>query len=168
VFLLPAGTNRAGLKQKMPAFGERNASMESPQPIKSRWLIAAATLMIAAPALAQLTDEEIIVTGRYGHVPDNAQSLSQSVSYADLDLSRQDDRARLKRRISLTARYLCDKLGESDVATPPAPSCRDAATSDAMKRVGTVEESFAPRGTTWNRPYDWAAPYPSDWEQRYP
>ena len=142
--------------------------MKSSHPFKFRWLMAVPALMVAVPALAQLTEEEIIVTGRYGRVPDNVQSLSQSVGYADLDLSRESDRARLKRRISLTARYLCDKLGESDVATPPAPSCRDAATADAMKRVGKVEEGFAPRGTTWTRPYDWAAPYPSDWEQRYP
>jgi UrcA family protein len=142
--------------------------MKSSTVFKSRWLMAGAALMIAGPALAQLTEEEIVVTGRYGRVPDSVQSLSQSVAYADLDLSRESDRARLKRRISLTARYLCDKLGESDVAIPPAPTCRDAATADAMKQVGKIEEGFPARAANWSRPYDWAAPYPSDWEQRYP
>jgi hypothetical protein len=37
-----------------------------------------------------------------------------------------------------------------------------------MRRVGTVEQAAAPRGTTWTAPTAWAAPYPADWPQTYP
>jgi UrcA family protein len=122
----------------------------------------------AAPALAQpVQEEDIIVTGRYG-VPDNAQTASERVSYADLDLGLASGRDTLKHRISLTARYLCDKLGETDTAPGITPSCRDAATRDAMNRVGTIEAHFAPRGTAWVARAPWKAPYPAAWDTRYP
>lgn len=122
----------------------------------------------ASPALAQAVDEEdIVVTGRYG-VPDSAQSASQAVSCADLDLSLRSGRDELRHRIALTARYLCNRLGETDTADGVVPSCRNAAYDDAMRRVGTVEEGFAPRGTAWVARSRWAAPYPSDWAARYP
>jgi UrcA family protein len=98
-------------------------------------------------------------------LPDSVQSLSMVVSYADLDLSYPADRHILRQRIKLTARFLCDRLGESD--TGPG-SCRDEATRDAMRRIGTVEEHFAPRGTAWVRPPPWVAPYPETWVTTYP
>ena len=105
--------------------------------------------------------EEITVTGRYS----NAQSLSQGVSYADLDLSTKAGKDELRHRVALTARYLCDKLHESGTSASPVPSCRDAALSDAMTRVGTVEQGFAPRRTTWVAGTRWQAPYPADWTE---
>lgn len=120
------------------------------------------------PVMAQSADEGIVVTGRYGRVPAEAGSASQTVSYADLDLSKAWARDELRHRISLTARYLCDKLGESDATDPVTPSCRDAAARDAMQRVGTLEAHFAPRGTAWVGGPKWAAPYPNDWVKRYP
>lgn len=108
--------------------------------------------------------EEIIVTGRYS----DAQSLSQNVSYADLDLSTKAGKDELRHRVALTARYLCDKLGESGSSSAVVPSCRDAAVKDAMGRVGTVEEGFAPRGTTWVAGTRWQPPYPADWTAKYP
>ena len=129
---------------------------------------SAALIAAGAPAFAQPAPEEIIVEGRYGRVPDSVQSLSQPVSYADLDLSTKAGRDELRHRINLTARFLCDKLGESDTSTGVTPSCRDGATKDAMTRLGTVEQGFAPRGTTWVRPPAWSAPYPADWSTRYP
>lgn len=128
--------------------------------------LCASGLPIAASA--QSTAEEITVTGRYGRVPDSAQTASQSVSYADLDLSTSTGKDELRRRVNLTARFLCDRLGESASGDAVAPSCRQAAAQDAMKRVGTIEQSFAPRGTAWVRPPVWSAPYPSDWSTRYP
>lgn len=134
-----------------------------------RALCIGALAIITTPAMAQApTDEEIMVTGRYGRVPDQAQSASMSVSYADLDLSTQRGRDILKRRISLTSRYLCDKLGESDTGGSVAPTCRDTASADAMKRVGTMQEGFAPRGTAWVAPSPWHAPYTDAWAARYP
>ncbi|MDE2620880.1 MAG: UrcA family protein [Sphingomonadales bacterium] len=126
-----------------------------------------AVALCAGPVLAQSADEDITVTGRFGS-DTSAQSLSQAVSYADLDLTVKADRDLLRQRVSLTARYLCDRLGESDSSSPLVPSCRDAAVKDAMARVGTVEQGFAPRGTKWTRPARWHAPYPDDWATRYP
>lgn len=132
--------------------------------------LCAAVMMAAAatPAAAQNPPEEIIVTGQYGKVPDSVRSLSQSVSYADLDLSTDAGRSALKQRLNLTARFLCNKLGESDTSSPPAPTCREAAVKDAMSRVETVEAGFAPRGTTWVRGPAWQPPYPADWSSKYP
>jgi UrcA family protein len=117
-----------------------------------------------APVAVQPAPEEIVIVGHY-QVPDNVDSLSMTVGYADLDLSYPGDRKILRQRIALTARFLCDKLGESD--TGPG-SCRDAATQDALRRVGTIEARFAPRGTAWVRPAPWTPPYPVVWVQQYP
>jgi UrcA family protein len=140
--------------------------------MKTRYLATIASLLVgvalAPPVTAQGTPEEIIVTGRYGTVPDSVQSLSQSVSYADLDLGSAAGKAELRKRLNLTARYLCKKLGESDTATPPVPTCRAAAVDDAMSRVGKLEAGFAPRGTTWVAGPAWQAPYPAEWATRYP
>lgn len=137
-------------------------------PLLAAVLAGSALISAAANANAQTTVEELTVTGRYGPAPDNAQSLSQAVSYADLDLSTTAGRHELRRRIHYTARYLCDKLGESETSGPLAPSCMKAAESDAMARAGTLEESFVPRGTTWVAGPAWAPPYPTDWYTRYP
>jgi UrcA family protein len=145
--------------------------------MKSTPLIQAAFLAAAlvgtAPLLAQnapapTPDEEITVTGRFGRVPDSVRTLSQAVSYSDLDLSTAAGKAEIRRRINLTARYLCDRLGESASSAGPAGSCRDAASRDAMGRLGTVEEHFAPRGTGWTAPRAWQPPYPADWATQYP
>lgn len=131
---------------------------------------AAVGLAVAAvsPAFAQ-DPEEIVVEGRFGPVPNNVRSLSQAVSYADLDISTQAGKDELRRRVRLTARFLCDKLGEgADASSPLLPSCRDGAYRDAMSRVGKVEQGFAPRGTTWVAGPAWAPPYPPDWVTRYP
>lgn len=134
-----------------------------------RWVtLGSVALISASPVLAQPAPERIIIVGHYGRVSDKVQSLSEIVSYSDLDLSIPEDRAILRHRISLTARYLCDKLGESDDAVEPGQSCRDAAAQDAMRRVGTIEAHFAPRGTAWVHPPAWVAPYPPGWMTQYP
>lgn len=124
-----------------------------------------AQTVVAQPVVVQPVPEQIVIVGHYGRLPDNVQSASQIVSYDDLDLSIPADRDILRHRISLTARYLCDKLGESD--TGPG-SCRDAATRDALQRVGTIWAHFAPRGTAWVRPPAWVPPYPQAWVSEYP
>lgn len=132
-----------------------------------RWLTLGAAALVSTPAVTQPAPDQIVIVGHYGRVPDSVQNLSQVVSYADLDLSLPGDRAILRHRISLTARFLCDKLGESDDAAP-GPSCREAATRDAMERIGTIEAHYAPRGTAWVRPPAWAPPYPPGWMTQYP
>lgn len=146
-------------------------------------MLAGTALAPAAPAVAQgyyppppaaypepyvdRYEEEIVVDGRYRRrLPDDVATASQRVSYADLDLYYAADRRELRRRVSLTARYLCDRLGESEFGSV-APSCRDAATRDALRRVGTVAEGWAPRGTAWVAPPRWRGAYPVEWERRY-
>lgn len=137
--------------------------------LKSLAIAASFAATLPVPLHAQPASEEITVVGRYGRVPDSVQSLSQAVSYADLDLSTQAGRDILRHRVALTARYLCEKLGEADTSSGPlVPSCRDGAVHDAMSRVGTIEEHFAPRGSTWVAGTAWAPPYPNDWDSRYP
>ncbi len=141
--------------------------MKHSSPIK-HLAIAIGALGLPSAAIAQGVPEEIVVTGSYGRVPDSVRSLSQSVSYADLDLSTKAGRDEMRHRVNLTARFLCDKLGSSEAADALAPSCRQAAVRDAIDRLGTLEQNSAPRGTTWVRPPAWAPPYPADWTTRYP
>ncbi|MBS0334732.1 MAG: UrcA family protein [Proteobacteria bacterium] len=109
-------------------------------------LTAAAALM-AAPALAQPTSpgydnatlEELTVTG---HLPGRElRSLSETVSYADLDLNYAGDRRRLEVRVNHAARRVCGQLNEA--APGPAnlgKSCQERAVRDAM---GQVRQAYA-------------------------
>ena len=139
--------------------------MKIPRPVPALCTLAlgAALAAVAMPAAAQnYSDEEIEVIGRYGAVPSDVQSLSQRVSYADLDLSTEYGWHEFRERVRLTARYLCDRLGQPRTETPP-PSCQAAAERDAMRRFGTYAQARAPRGTTWVAAPAWVAPYPADW-----
>jgi UrcA family protein len=97
--------------------------------------LAALTAVLAAtsaPAFAQDL-EEVIVSG-HGR---NPTSLSQTVSFADLDLNMAGDRQVLRQRIVSTARSICNQLGEP---SPPMPgnlgrSCQEVAVRDAMDQV---------------------------------
>jgi UrcA family protein len=135
-------------------------------------LAGAMLIGAAAPVLAQDyypdsqdPQEDIIVNGRWGRVPDDVQTLSQRVSYADLDLRYSGDRRELRHRVEATARYLCDRLGENDGASSLVSSCRDAAVRDAMRRVGTADAGYAPRDTAWVGSYQ---PYQAAYEPGYP
>ena len=98
--------------------------------------LTAAAALIGAPALAQNLDE-LTVTG---HGP-RAQSLSEAVSYADLDLTQRADRMRLERRVSDTATRLCDELHQDPASHHNmGASCKDVAIRDAM---GQVRQAFA-------------------------
>lgn len=140
--------------------------------------LSAAALAFASPALAQAVvpvgpppvvaapvPDQIVIVGHYGTLPERVQSASVAVGYGDLNLSVPADRDILRHRISLSARYVCDRLGESDIGPG---SCRDEATRDALQRVGTIWEHAAPRGTAWVRPPAWVPPYPQAWVQQYP
>ena len=101
-------------------------------------LTAAAALLGAAPALAQTLDE-LTVTGQLAGP--RAQSLSEAVSYSDLDLTRRADRNELRLRINDTARWICTRLNQ-DSPNPAnlGKSCQDIAVRGAMSQV---REAFA-------------------------
>lgn len=115
-------------------------------------LAAAGFTLASAPTFAQ-TVEELTVTGRWGPYGE-PRSLSQAVSYADLDLTIPADQDVLKRRINDTARSLCAELGESGTSAGPIPSCQKAARDDAMKQARTAIAMAVPRNA-----YAAAPPY---------
>jgi UrcA family protein len=128
--------------------------------------VAGVGIVAGAPASAQTTVEEFIVTGHNG--PDNeATSLSQAVSYADLDLSSAEGRYELRHRVSVTARYLCRRLGEDDTSDGVVPSCRDAAVRDAMTRARPIIVA-SERDAEWAAASAWRPPYRSSWDDTYP
>jgi UrcA family protein len=99
-------------------------------------IVAVAVVACAAPAFAQPVSE-LTVTGR---LPDGeAQSISQAVSYADLNLNDAGDRNRLVTRVNEAARRICTRLDQPD----PGPanlghSCQEVAVRDAMEQVHTA------------------------------
>jgi UrcA family protein len=124
---------------------------------------AVAALSATAPAHAQRVVEEITVEGYQGKLPESVKRAATVVSYADLDLSTDWGRDELRKRVRLTARYLCEKLGETDHSPGIVPSCLDQSVRDTMRRVGTIEANAVPRGAAWVQPPPWAAPYPAAW-----
>ena len=118
-------------------------------------LVAAAGFALAsAPASAQSSVDELTVVGRFG--PDGPQTLSRTVSYRDLDLTRPGDQEVLRGRIKDTATALCNELGESAAGgSPLVPSCRDGAIRDAQIQARTAIASATPR-------IDYAGPVAAD------
>lgn len=130
-------------------------------------LMGGSAIAATAPATAQdapYYDEDIVVEGHYGQSLRDAESLSQAVSYADLDLRFARDREILRHRISMTARYLCQKLGEDEPTVTFGRSCREEAERDAYRRLGTVEANYVPHDSVVLAPR-WVAPYPASWDR---
>jgi UrcA family protein len=75
--------------------------------------------------------------------PIEVMSVSRSVSYADLDLTKTADAAELKKRISDAAKDACNYLfsRERGLTLPPVTSsrsCMKEATSEAMMLANEV------------------------------
>jgi UrcA family protein len=127
--------------------------------------LAPAALLMSGGAASAQTVEELTVTGRYGPAGREPSSLSQVVSYADLDLGTDAGRHVLKQRVKSSARYLCEKLGETSTTTLPGASCRQAAEKDAMAQADAVITGFQPRRPNWTRGTAWVPPYPAEWDR---
>jgi UrcA family protein len=108
-------------------------------------LTAAAALTCAAPALAQYAAgapaanpstavEELTVTGHLNG--SRLQSLSEGVSFADLDLTYAGDRERLRVRVNDAARRVCTRLNQ-DAPNPAnmGKSCQEMAMRGALDQV---------------------------------
>ena len=111
-------------------------------------------LGLATSALAEQTVSEITVLGK-AKAP-AAETLSYKVGYADLDLRYKAGRDKLNKRIMLTARYLCRKLGETDKAS--YNECRDRTVKDAMPAAraaaqAAIASNTFKRGPTWTAPH---------------
>jgi UrcA family protein len=103
-------------------------------------LTAAAALAVGATAATSASAQnldELTVTSRGPHT----QTLTDTVSYADLDLTQRADRMRLEHRVSDTAIRLCDELHQDPASLHNmGASCKDVAIRDAM---GQVRQAFA-------------------------
>jgi UrcA family protein len=96
-------------------------------------LAAAAVLAGSAPASAQVV-EELTVTGHLN--ASRLQSLSETVSYADLDLNRYGDRQELISRVNNAARHVCTMLNQDGPNRANlGRSCQDNAVRGAMDQV---------------------------------
>jgi UrcA family protein len=112
-------------------------SPASAQPVVAVPVVAQPVVVqpvVVQPVVVAPAPEQIVIVGSYRRLPDNVDSASSIVSYADLDLSFPADRDILRHRISLTARYLCDKLGESDTGCA------------VSERSGSISRRAAPPG----------------------
>jgi UrcA family protein len=107
-------------------------------------LATAGFAFASAPVLAQ-TVEEVTVVGRLGPRGE-PQSLSRVVSFRDLDLTTRWGQDELRRRIDVTARDLCNELGETGGPSGLAPSCRGQAVRDAMAQARIAIAQAVPRG----------------------
>ena len=127
-------------------------------------------LFSAGPAqAAALGEEEITVSGPYtvskemtkqslgGEMPQFAVSVSQRVSYADLDLSKPDDVTKLRDRVTMAAKDSCREL---DARFPPniyhpvgdasRKGCIRDTTGQALARLDTITNGALARAETGN------------------
>ena len=95
--------------------------------------LAVSIAATAAPAFAQQLDELTVYGRSRGGEP---QAISETVSFADLDLAYAGDRAVLRARISFAAREVCERLNEpGPSAANLGRSCQDLAVREAMGQV---------------------------------
>jgi UrcA family protein len=98
---------------------------------------AAVALAFTAPAVAQPPDpilDELTITAHSLH--DQPQSITERVSFNDLNLASARDRSVLLERVNDKAGQICDRLNEP----PPSAgnlghSCQEIAVRDAMSQV---------------------------------
>jgi len=120
--------------------------------------VGAAAALIAAvagpPAQAETTVETLEVIGHKG--PPTGPAVTYPVGYRDLDLRTPAGQEELRRRVAVTAKYVCNQLGGMDRQT--LKECRDNARKDGMigarklfEQAAMSQASFHP-GPTWKPP----------------
>ena len=119
---------------------------------------------------ADLGQEEVTVQGPYtvrkemtkrslgGEMPEFAISVTQQVNYADLDLSRPEDVAKLRDRVRMAAKDSCRELDSRfprDIYHPVGESSRNDcvrnATGQALARVDATTNGAVARAEASNR-----------------
>lgn len=99
--------------------------------------------MAATPVLAQ--DGDIVVAGPYVELPDGRMIGSQVINYSDLDLTLSGDRMELRRRITSTARDVCNTLRRHSDYTNLSNDCENGAIGGALSQVRATEGDWAVR-----------------------
>ena len=101
--------------------------------------LTAAAALIGAPAFAQSTLDELTVTGQYNPRNGSPETLSERVSYADLDLTLAADRAELNGRVQRAAADVCKQVGAEPTGFQNlSSSCEKVAVNGAMSQVRTA------------------------------
>lgn len=103
-----------------------------------------------APAAAQPVEEMVVL----GHGPKAADTFSYKITYRDLDLRTPAGEKELRRRVSVTATYVCNKLGEKG----PKSTCRRQAISDADPTVRAVIDVSHLQKAKWTPGPGWTPP----------
>jgi UrcA family protein len=135
-------------------------------------LLALSLQMLAAGSAwaADLGEEKITVQGPYtvrtemtkrslgGEMPEFTISVSRDVNYADLDLSKSEDVAKLRDRVATAAKDSCRELDSRfprDVYIPVNESsrkdCVRHATGQALARLDATTNGALARADTNNR-----------------
>lgn len=99
--------------------------------------------------------EALIVIGHKGPPPEGPQ-ISYPVGFRDLDLRSEAGKSELTHRVSITATYVCNKLGGMDKTA--WKSCRDRAFSDGMEGAREVVHLSRAHGVTWPPAPPWKPP----------
>jgi UrcA family protein len=115
---------------------------------------AAALGLAGTAALAQITVEEVTVMGHDAR----PETMSYRVSYHDLDLRTEAGQKELRRRVAVTADYVCGRLGERrGVGTP----CRTNAIDEARPRINAAIKHARLSTVAWKPGPGWVPP-PTD------
>jgi UrcA family protein len=120
--------------------------------------VGAAAALIAAVAGpragAQTTVETLEVIGHKG--PPSGPAVTYPVGFADLDLRSPAGQEELRRRVAVTAKYVCNRLGGMDRTA--LKECRENARKDGMigarrliREAAMSQASFHP-GPAWKPP----------------
>lgn len=115
--------------------------------------VCAAALALAGSAMAQITVEELTVIGK---APATQQTVSYVVGFGDLNLRTEEGRKELRKRINLTATYVCHKLGEDQ--SNAFAECRSKAIEDAMVKVRQFEHDSRAHGVRLEAGHPWVPP----------
>lgn len=120
--------------------------------------LAAAAALVAAPAFAQSTLDELTVTGQFNPRNGPPETLSERVSFADLDLNRAADRDELNLRIKAAASDVCKRVGAEPTGFQNlSSSCEQIALRDASVQVRRAVADARSGAYAAN------APYPADY-----
>jgi UrcA family protein len=104
-------------------------------PLCAALCTAAVAAASAASAQPYELSDGVTVYGHASPYGDN-DTLSQTVSYADLDLTSKDGVDELRWRVARAAEDVCDQLNEDPAHDAPLlPSCRAAARDSASRQI---------------------------------
>lgn len=112
--------------------------------------IALAAGLASTPAAAQTVDEVVVL----GHVGKNPETLSYKVTYRDIDIRTPAGESELRRRVSVTASYICAKLGEKGTKS----SCRRDAVMAVQPKIKAALDRANLQKAAWTPGPAWTPP----------